>query len=362
MMRSIARLVQPAASSHPHAARAATRTSGRSAVLDSISLLVRLIRRKSCQRQPQTGRDFPLGVLAAVLAYLAFSGAAGQACQLSLLGAVMQQPLTYNPFEAGASPAAISFTLKNADTKPCDAAFAFFTPGAAQASGPGGQLNYQIAGANGPLTQNAVSPPSVLPGPANAAYFTVGAKQTYAVRAALTVSEGQVVPPGIYTGTLYLGVYQSAGGGGQYTRAQIPVAALGVAIGVNSQMTVAIAGGGRKTTLNFGDFVQGAVRTVQLQAYANQGFRLFVSSDNAGVMKPTDKQALAEGIWQVPYTIAINKMAPVSLSQRQVLSLWPPATRSSGIAIPIDVQIGSIAGQRAGIYRDVITIAIGAAP
>jgi hypothetical protein len=301
------------------------------------------------------------GRLASGLLCLVLSCAAGQACQLSLLGAVMQQPLTYNPFEAGASPAAISFTIKNADSKPCDAAFAFFKPGAPQASGPGGSLTYQILAAGGPVTQNAVSPPTVLPGSASAAYFTVGAKQTYTARAVLAVGDGQVVPPGTYADTLYLGIYQSAGGG-QYTKVQIPVAPFGALIGVNSQMTVALAGGGRKTTLNFGDFIQGATRSVQLQAYSNQGFRLTVSSDNAGVMKPTDAQAIAEGIWQVPYTIAINRMAPVNLSQQRMLSLWPTATQKSGIAIPIDVQVGSVAGQRAGIYRDVITIAIDAKP
>lgn len=201
----------------------------------------------------------------------------------------------------------------------------------------------------------------MLPGAATAAHITVGARQTYTATAALSAGEGQVAPPGMYTDQLYLGVYQSAGGGA-YTKTQIPAVTLGVTIGVNSQMTVAIAGGGRKTTLNFGDFVQGATRSVQLQAYSNQGFRFIVSSDNAGVMKPTDTAAIAEGNWQVPYTIAINRMPPVNLSQQRVLSLWPAATQKSGIAIPIDVQVGSIAGQRAGIYRDVITIAIDAGP
>ena len=106
-----------------------------------------------------------IGKLAIALVCLAFSCDAGQACQLSLLGAVMQQPLAYNPFEAGASPAAISFTLKNADSKPCDAAFAFFKPGVPQASGAGGSLIYQIEASGGPVTQNAGSPPAVLPGP-----------------------------------------------------------------------------------------------------------------------------------------------------------------------------------------------------
>jgi hypothetical protein len=100
-----------------------------------------------------------------------------------------------------------------------------------------------------------------------------------------------------------------------------------------------------------------------LLAYSNQGFHLVVSSDNAGVMKPIDPVAMAEGRWRVPYTIAVNRGAPVELSRHnRTISLVQGATTKSGVAIPIDVQIGSIKGQRAGFYRDVITVAIDAGP
>jgi hypothetical protein len=70
---------------------------------------------------------------AAVAAFLALSAVSAPACQLSLVGPVTQQPLTYNPFQAGAATAPVSFTLRNGDGKPCNAAFAFFKPGAPQA-------------------------------------------------------------------------------------------------------------------------------------------------------------------------------------------------------------------------------------
>ena len=101
---------------------------------------------------------------------------------------------------------------------------------------------------------------------------------------------------------------------------------------------------------------------MQLLAYSNQPFHLAVSSDNAGVMKPVDSVALSEGQWRVPYTISVFRTGPIDLSQQRTLSLWPAATQRSGLAIPIDVQIGATKGQRAGIYRDVITIAIDAGP
>ncbi len=298
--------------------------------------------------------------VAAVLACLALSPAMAPACQLSLLGAATQQPLTYNPFQAAASAALVSFTFKNTDSKPCNAAFAFFKPGALQASAAGAVLNYQILSTSGhPVVQAEHTPPHVLGNHAAAAAIAVGPKQTVTAQAAVLVGAGQVVGPGSYTDQLILAVYQSAGAGSPYVRA-IPEATLGVLVTVNSQMILTVAGGGRTTTLDFGNLVQGAVRSVHLLAYANQGFHLIVSSENAGVMRPFSAAAPAEG--QVPYTVAIFGTAAIDLSRQRAVSLWPKATQSSGLTVPIDVQIGSIAGQPAGLYRDVITIAIDAGP
>ena len=292
---------------------------------------------------------------AAVAAFLALSGAAGEACQLSLVGPVTQQPLTYNPFQARATTAAVSFSLRNADSKPCSVAFAFFKPTAPQANAAGGgALAYQVLSASGGLlTQVAVAPPMSISG-GRAAFLTVGAKQTVPVNAAISVPQGQVVGAGSYTEQLTLGIYQSPGGG-TYTKAA-PDTPLSVAITVNSQMILSTAGGGRTTTVDFGNLVEGAVRTVHLLAYANQAFHLVVSSDNAFVMKP-----VKGGPGQVPYTVSIFK-TQVNLAHQESVSLWPKATQSAGLTIPVVVTVGSIAGQPPGNYRDVITIAIDPGP
>jgi len=296
----------------------------------------------------------------AAAALLALSAPSAPACQLSLLGPVTQQPLTYNPFQAGAAMAEVTFTVRNGDGKPCDAAFAFFRLGAPRArAGDGSALNYQVLGASGPATQGTAPPPTTLPGGSAAASITVGARQTYMAHAMISVADGQVAGPGMYADQLALGVYQRAAGGAYTKGADAP---LTVTIHVHSQMTLAVAGGGRETTLNFGDFVDGATRSVHLLAYSNQGFHLVVSSDNAGVMKPVERVALADGQWRVPYKIAVNRGAPVDLSLRRAISLAQGATAKSGLVIPIDVQISSIKGQRAGIYRDVITVAIDPRP
>ncbi len=296
---------------------------------------------------------------AAILAWLALFPAAAAACNLSLIGTITQQPLTYNPFQAGAAMASISFTLKNADSKPCPAAFAFFKPGPPRASGSGAGLSYQILGAFGaPITQPLASPPAQLNTTGNASIITLGANATVTETAAISVGEGQVAGAGVYTDLLTLRVYTNSSGvaftGGLE-------ATLAVTIKVNSQATLALLGGGRWTTLNFDNLSEGASRSVQLLAYANQGFHLTVSSDNGGAMKPVDAAALAEG-WRVPYKVAILKTEPIDLAQQRAVSLWPAATQRTGLAIPVDVTIGSTKGQRAGVYRDVITIAIDPGP
>ena len=226
---------------------------------------------------------------AAVAACLVMSAGSGEGCQLSLLRQPVQGPLTFNPFEVGGAAAAVTLTLRNAESKPCNAAFAFFKAGAPQArAGAGAVLNYRVLSQfGGVLTQNAISPPTTLP--PGGQTITIGAKQTYTANAVISIPQGQVVGPGSYTDQLTLGVYQSPGGG-SYTKALADTFSLKVIITVNSQVTLAMAGGGRNTTLDFGDFVDGSARSVNLLAYSNQSVHLVVSSDNVGVMKLVERR------------------------------------------------------------------------
>ena len=301
-------------------------------------------------------RTLLMCVYAASAMWLALSWGAASACELSLAGPVIQQPLVYNPFQAGTATAEVSFNVRNAGAKPCHVAFAFFGPDGPQARAGGSDaLTYQVLSASGPAAQVALSAPAKLSASRALAHVTVDAKQTATMQAQISVGSGQVVGPGHYTDQLILGVYYRSA---EDTYVRAAVTPFTVAIRVNAQMTLALAGGGRKTTLNFGGFVEGAIRSVQLLAYSNLCFHLVVSSDNAGVMKPLDSRTKDDWRWGVPYTIAINGGQPLTLSQPRPVWLGRGATAKSGLAIPFDVQVGSTKGQRAGYYRDVITIAI----
>lgn len=303
------------------------------------------------------GRISPkfLGCVAAA-AWLLTQGASALACHLSLAGPIIQKPLIYNPFQAGAATADVSIPIRNEGVKPCSSAFAFFRAGALQARAEGGPaLAYRVLGPSGPAAYGAASPPVLSPSGGAPAQVTIGAKESVTAHVTISVDGGQVVGPGFYTDQLTLGVYRHESEAG-FVRAA--VAPFTVVLSVNAQMTLAVAGGGRKTTLNFGDFVEGAVRSVQLLAYSNLCFHLVARSDNAGAMTPVDSATPSDGRWRVPYVVAFNRAAPIDLTQPRKIALRQRATMNTGLAIPVDVQVGSTKGQRAGFYRDVITVAI----
>lgn len=294
-----------------------------------------------------------INLRAAVSAWLAVLPITAMACDLGLPEPVKQPPLIYNPFEAAPETAELSFPVRNASGLSCEAAFAFFRPGPSQArSEQSASLTYRL--------QNMVAlaaPPTTLTSLGTASALQIAAKQTTRARATLSIEDGQIVPPGTYTDQLTLGLYHRRSGGTYRKVAEAPVTLI---IAVHSQVTLAVAGGGRKTTLNFGEFTDGATRSVQLLAFANQRFQLTIRSENSGLMKPVDATAIAEGQWRIPYKLVVNRGTPIDLLQNRTFSIGQGRTPKTGLAIPIDVQIGSIKGQRSGLYRDVITVSIDA--
>lgn len=296
---------------------------------------------------------------AAVAAWLALSTAGAQAatCTLSLVGSVTQQALIYNPFQAGATTAAVSFTLKNTDSNSCNVAFAFFKATAPQASAGGATVPYQVLStSSASITQIAASPPSSMPSSGvNAATLTVAAGTTVTANATISVAQGQIVGPGAYSDQLTLGVYGTNSSGNYPYVLQTP---LNVSITVNSQMTISVAGGGQSTTLDFGTLTPGAYRSVNLLAWSNQAFHVDLTSDNNGVMKRIDGNGQTLGSGQVPYTVTVNNAQTTDLSQKRSVSISNTATPFGGSTIPFQATIGPFNIQPAGNYRDVITISI----
>jgi hypothetical protein len=293
--------------------------------------------------------------LAVVLLCLASPPAFAGNCALTAVAA-SQASLSYDPFQAGAATTTITVTIENQNSSACSGLFAFFKSSAPQASRSGGAtLNYDVRTSNTNIVQYPVAnPPSTLGSNANTAPFSISSGKSTQATVTLSVSPGQVVGPGSYTDTLTLAAYNGGTSLG-------PTTALNVSISVVAQATLSLAGA-KSGAINFDPLVEGAVKSVNLTAYSNQGCKLTISSENSGVMKPTNAAALAEG-WNIPYTVEIDSSGSfLSLSNQTTVSFSASPTLSIGRVIPVSVKVGSIAGKRAGIYKDVITIGIDPVP
>ncbi len=300
------------------------------------------------------------GALAVVLMAFVLASAgtyaaeAPSACNLELAAPTSILRLRYDPFDATPAKAGMVIQIRNTGGAPCEAAVALFRVGPAQASANGpDRIDYDITDHRGASTLvEGLTPSATLP-PGAGATVRVAAGSTASLELTAMARRGQIVPPADYSDALDIGLYRATAGG--YERV-LGGNRLHIIISAVAVMRLSLAGGGRKTTLNFGELSEGATRSVMLQAYANQGFRLHASSENGGSMQPLDAAAKAEGGWQAPYTVSLNRAGHLGLEAEQIVDITPAATGLSGIAIPVEVRIGSIARLRAGLYRDVITL------
>ncbi len=277
------------------------------------------------------------------------------ACQLELAAPPAVLRLRYDPFDATPAKASTPVQIRNTGNGACEAAIALFRAGPrqARANGPD-SLSYDITDFRGAsliaygLTPLARLAPSFAP-----ATVTVAPGATATLELTAVTPRGQIAPPGEYADALDIGLYRADG---QAYERSAGSGRLHLVISAVAVMRLTLAGGGRKTTLDFGELTEGATRLVMLQAYANQGFRLRASSENGGRMLPTDAAAQAEGGWQAPYTVSLNRAGYLALDAERAIDITPAATGLAGLAIPVEIRIGSIAKQRAGLYRDVITL------
>ncbi|MEZ5818631.1 MAG: hypothetical protein R3D44_16255 [Hyphomicrobiaceae bacterium] len=223
-------------------------------------------------------------------------------------------------------------------------------------------LPFEIATASGqPNVINSGRPPNLTTLGQTATIVTatiVAPGATRAIPFVVRVPAGTVVPSGDYTANLTAAVYYPNGSNIKFGSSTT----VAVTIHVSAEMSVNIAGGSSlATTLAFGNMIANDVRAVDIQARSNQGFKFTATSDNGGVLKLDPNPG--DGVnWQVPYTVKINNGAPLNLSTAQSVAISSAATSLAGVNVPVQVTLGNPAGQRAGTYKDVITVKIEANP
>ena len=107
--------------------------------------------------------------------------------------------------------------------------------------------------------------------------------------------------------------------------------------------------------VDFGEITSHSNRRVFLQVRANTTARLSIDSANNG-------RLLREGGTNdelgVAYSAQLSE-APVDLTKYWELIFEPPRSLA-GTSLPLDLTIGTVAAERAGIYTDVLTIELSA--
>ncbi|MGH6816048.1 MAG: hypothetical protein ACREC6_10105 [Hyphomicrobiaceae bacterium] len=273
-------------------------------------------------------------------------------CNSAAIAAAQIPSGTYSPFDPAATTGTFAVTIKNNESSACTFALAFFrNPTSAKLGGALAYIvkNDNVAGGHSLFTNS--NPPSPW-------YLTnsIAANASATLYYDVVIAAGQVVAPGTYMDSFELRLNQ-IGGGGSATGHTLATQTIAPSYTVGAVMSVNIAGGGQTTTLDFGALATGAMRSVNIQARSNQGYKFKATSDNGGVMKLTPPAA--DGLtWEVPYTVKINHGAAISLSSTYTLTISSGATTVAGTNVPVEVTLGNPAGKRAGTYKDVITIKI----
>jgi hypothetical protein len=260
-------------------------------------------------------------------------------CELAL---APPQPavVTLDPFDPVPQIVSASVTVRNMGP---DACAGWLTVGR-EASAASARLRIEFANRSAGQDREMVAVPSIPAG------------QTQTVLLAGRVTTDGVLPPGEHTIDLAIQVGPDAAG----PRPALPQHVLPVRVRVPTSAGVNVAGGGQTAAIDFGQMTEGQARTVVLQARSNQRFTLRAASDNGGVLRLDPAQD--GGRWKVPYTVRVGTGGHTPLPISPPLRVRLEPTPKGGIAIPMEVRLGDPSGQRAGRYKDTITIGVDPEP
>lgn len=172
-------------------------------------------------------------------------------------------------------------------------------------------------------------------------------------------TQPRLKPPGTYTDTYVLRVYDNTGNH-LTTPDDTKNVNLTTIIPRDIQLSLVAAGGGfdpNSTTqsLDFGTLSDGATRSFDLRVLSNAGFVVTFSSQNNGQMKHENASVTTK----VPYTLTVNSV-PKNLSSSAgnpvVVATSGGQTDMQGAVNPVTITIGSIEGKLAGRYSDNIVV------
>jgi hypothetical protein len=254
----------------------------------------------------------------------------------------------YDPFSA--TPVADTYTVRitSKASKACNFALVFSAlPGPRQL---GGTLSYTLTNLNG-HSLIVAEPPADEPG-SSLSTSNLGANATADLSFLIKMARGQFAAPALYADSITIRLYAVEDGRYQLHDTK----PLSFSYTVPQILSVTVGNAAPGGAMQFGELVQGAQRSVAIQARSNVSYRFNVSSDNRGVLlldPPVSTQA-----WSVPFAAAVDGYAVDLSGPVGSTTVLAPATPIGGDNHVLAVTIGDVSKRRAGIYRDVITVKI----
>ena len=272
-------------------------------------------------------RFLVLFILVCVTAGSAFAGCAGKITNIKA-----QAPLSYSPFEPFNARQTLVVTVQNTGTLACR--YQISVPPRFYPLQFGGKLSFSVSEvASTPL---ALTTPALDPG-----------KSTQ-LPVILTVFRGQATLSGEFATSveLDLTVVGTTAGNAPVDQGIVPLTC-----SVPPVFQINLAGSGHRTSVQFGNLETGQKASVVLQTRTNNDHRLEFESANRGFLTLREGSGAASTI---PYTATLDGQ-PLALTAPTALNF---STAPGEATRRFTVTIGDTSGKLAGIYRDVITVAI----
>lgn len=168
------------------------------------------------------------------------------------------------------------------------------------------------------------------------------------VRFQFAVDEDGLVADGLYSQRVTLVAEQKGRGD--------VLASRGLTLGVNvlPSAVLGLSGqyrrNGGQALVDLGELTEGVAQVpLQVTVASTRAYRLEFASRNNGLLK------MADADWSVPYQLMVGE---TTLSLASTANYSSSGTDPSRDALPMRFVIGSVAGKRAGLYSDLITVSI----
>lgn len=298
-------------------------------------------------------RLLPVLLLLPIALFAVGQRAEAQCASGRLVGSNFVASGTYDPFSATDVFDAFTFQVRNNTSTTCSYGLVFHRNSLPATMG--GAVTYDVTNAGGTSVMSTTAQNQVAP--VWLPVTSVPANSIVTVTYYVSIARGQVVGPATRSDPIEVWLY-ALNSGGSLVLPRLHRDNLTIRYTTPTSISTNVAGGGSATTVDFGELVAGAARSVNIEARSNVNYQLRATSLNLGVMQlppPYDT-------WSVGYAATLDGSS-VALSAATGTTIGPSTpTPSAGRTHPLAVTIGSVAGKRAGTYSDEITIRIEVAP